>query len=99
MSSPLAEAFLLVTLNNCYETPSKTISSRRDVGGFVAFQRRGFWEGTSKSRPAWLQDGSVVAVTFRNWKPIVFQSNQSGLLSLRIATSSLSGSFKSLSEV
>ncbi len=23
MSSPLAEAFLLVTLNNCYETPSK----------------------------------------------------------------------------
>ncbi|WP_370649560.1 hypothetical protein, partial [Duncaniella muris] len=24
MSSPLAEAFLLVTLNNCYETPSKT---------------------------------------------------------------------------
>ena len=22
MSSPLAEAFLLVTLNNCYETPS-----------------------------------------------------------------------------
>ena len=25
MSSPLAEAFLLVTLNNCYETPSKRI--------------------------------------------------------------------------
>lgn len=25
MSSPLAEAFLLVTLNNCYETPSKYI--------------------------------------------------------------------------
>lgn len=24
MSSPLAEAFLLVTLNNCYETPSKS---------------------------------------------------------------------------
>jgi len=24
MSSPLAEAFLLVTLNNCYETPSNS---------------------------------------------------------------------------
>ena len=51
-------------------------------GGFVVFHRRDFCEVTSKSRPAWLQDGSVVAVTFRNWKPIVFQSNQSGLLSL-----------------
>jgi len=27
MSSPLAEAFLLVTLNNCYETPSNNVMS------------------------------------------------------------------------
>jgi hypothetical protein len=68
-------------------------------GGFVVFHRRGFCEVTSKSRPAWLQDGSVVAVTFRLGSHLDFQSNQSGLLSLSIATSSLSGSFKSLSEV
>ena len=68
-------------------------------GGFVVFHRRGFWEVTSKSRPAWLQDGSVVVMTFQDWKLIGFQSNQSGLLSLSIATSSLSGSFKSLSDV
>ena len=62
-------------------------------GGFVVFHRRGFCEVTSKSRPAWLQDGSVVAVTFRLGSHLDFQSNQSGLLSLSIATSSLSGSF------
>ena len=32
MSSPLAEAFLLVTLNNCYETPSK--NALKSLGWF-----------------------------------------------------------------
>lgn len=31
MSSPLAEAFLLVTLNNCYETPSYIIQILRGI--------------------------------------------------------------------
>ena len=35
MSSPLAEAFLLVTLNNCYETPSK-----RCNGCWINFHRK-----------------------------------------------------------
>ena len=33
MSSPLAEAFLLVTLNNCYETPSKCYSELTSFAG------------------------------------------------------------------
>ena len=33
MSSPLAEAFLLVTLNNCYETPSKWVGGGMGGGG------------------------------------------------------------------
>ena len=34
---------------------------------------------TSKSRPAWLQDGSVVAVTFRAWKLFGFSVEPIGV--------------------
>ena len=41
MSSPLAEAFLLVTLNNCYETPSKSTSKMKQKHYDVESYRKG----------------------------------------------------------
>ncbi len=40
MSSPLAEAFLLVTLNNCYETPFSANRSEKTTDNIATSEQR-----------------------------------------------------------